>query len=102
MLVLTRKLNETIVINGNIRVKVVAIKGNQVRLGIDAPDSVAILREEVRDRVGVGVVRAAPASAGTGAGPSRVDRSHRFSDRRRSACDRSADEKNSNALEHFP
>ena len=43
MLVLSRKLNETIVINGDIRIKVVAIHGNQVRLGIEAPDSAAIL-----------------------------------------------------------
>ena len=54
MLVLSRKLNETIVINGDIRVTVVAIRANQVRLGIEAPESVAILREELRDRVGVG------------------------------------------------
>ena len=47
MLVLSRKLNETIVIDGNIRITVVGIRGNQVRLGIDAPDSVGILREEL-------------------------------------------------------
>jgi carbon storage regulator CsrA len=69
MLVLTRKRNETIVINGDIRILVVAIRGNQVRLGIEAPDSVAILREEVRERLGVGEVRAAPASTGAGCGP---------------------------------
>lgn len=68
MLVLTRKLNETIVINGDIRVTVVAIRGNQARLGIEAPDSVGIVREELRDRVGAGKVRAARASAGTDCG----------------------------------
>ena len=46
MLVLSRKLNETIVINGDIRVTVVSIHGNQVRLGIEAPESVRIFREE--------------------------------------------------------
>jgi len=50
MLVLSRKLNETIVINGNIRVTVVGLRGNQVRLGIEAPDSVAIFRQELFDR----------------------------------------------------
>jgi len=50
MLVLSRKLNETIVINGNIRVTVVGLRGNQVRLGIEAPDSIAIFREELFDR----------------------------------------------------
>lgn len=47
MLVLSRKLNESIIINGDIRVMVVDIRGNQVRLGIEAPDSVGIFREEI-------------------------------------------------------
>jgi carbon storage regulator len=47
MLVLTRKLNETIIINGDIRVKVVGIRGNHVRLGIEAPPHVRILRSEL-------------------------------------------------------
>ena len=101
MLVLTRKLDETIVINGDIRVTVVAIHANQVRLGFEAPGSVAILREEVRDRVGTGVVHAAPAAAGTAAGRCRVDRPHRLS-YATCAPGRSADEKNSHTLEYFP
>lgn len=47
MLVLTRKLNESIVINDNIRITVIAIRGNQIRLGIEAPDCVPIYREEL-------------------------------------------------------
>ncbi len=47
MLVLSRKLNESIIINGDIRVMVVDIRGNQVRLGIEAPESVGIFREEI-------------------------------------------------------
>jgi carbon storage regulator len=50
MLVLTRRVNETIVIEGGIRVTVVAIKGDKVRLGIEAPESVRVDREEVHDR----------------------------------------------------
>lgn len=50
MLVLTRKLNETIVINGNITVTLVGIRGNQVRLGITAPESVGVFRSELCDR----------------------------------------------------
>ncbi len=50
MLVLSRKLNETIVINGNIHVTVVGLRGNQVRIGIEAPDSIAIFRKELFDR----------------------------------------------------
>ncbi len=47
MLVLSRKPNESIIINGNIRVTVVGIRGSHVRLGIEAPESVAIFREEL-------------------------------------------------------
>jgi carbon storage regulator len=47
MLVLSRKLNESIVIDGDIEITVVSLRGNQVRLGIKAPDSVGILREEL-------------------------------------------------------
>jgi carbon storage regulator len=47
MLVLSRKLNETIVIDGNIRITVVGIRGNQVRIGIEAPNSVKIFRQEL-------------------------------------------------------
>ena len=47
MLVLTRKLNETIIIDGGIKLTVVKIDGNKVRLAIDAPPDVQILREEL-------------------------------------------------------
>ncbi|MDB5390641.1 MAG: carbon storage regulator, CsrA [Planctomycetaceae bacterium] len=47
MLVLSRKLNEEIIIGDNIRVKILEIKGNRVRLGICAPDQVPVMREEL-------------------------------------------------------
>ena len=50
MLVLTRKLNESIIINDNIKVTIVGIKGNQVRIAIDAPRDVSVDREEVHAR----------------------------------------------------
>jgi carbon storage regulator len=50
MLVLTRKLNETIVIDGSIRVTVLDIKGNKVRIGVSAPDDVPVDREEIAER----------------------------------------------------
>jgi len=47
MLVLSRKLNEKILISPNIRITVVGIRGSQVRIGIEAPDSIDIYREEL-------------------------------------------------------
>ena len=50
MLVLTRKVGEKIVIADHIQVMVVAIKGDKVRLGIEAPKGVLVDREEVHRR----------------------------------------------------
>lgn len=47
MLVLTRKLNETIIIDGDICITVLGIRGNQVRIGIEAPEQIRVLREEL-------------------------------------------------------
>ena len=47
MLVLTRKKDQTIVINDNIEITVLDIQGDQVRIGVNAPRSVAIHRKEV-------------------------------------------------------
>jgi carbon storage regulator len=50
-LILTRRLGETLVIGPSIRVTVVGIRGNQVRIGIDAPQSVRVHREELYERL---------------------------------------------------
>lgn len=50
MLVLTRSLEESIVIDGNIRVTILALKNGRVRLGIDAPADKRVDREEVHLR----------------------------------------------------
>jgi carbon storage regulator len=51
MLVLTRKKNETIVIGENIVVMVIDIRGDKVRLGIDAPKEVSVHRHEVYEAI---------------------------------------------------
>lgn len=50
MLVLTRRVGETIVIDGCIRVTVVSVKGDKVRIGVEAPDHIRVDREEVHAR----------------------------------------------------
>lgn len=50
MLVLTRKCSESIVIEGGIVVTVLEVRGNKVKLGLDAPDDVRINRQEVYER----------------------------------------------------
>lgn len=50
MLVLTRRIGEEIIINGNIRVTIVKVKGDQVRIGIEAPANVPVDRHEVHAR----------------------------------------------------
>lgn len=51
MLILTRRLNETVMIGDTVTVTVLGVKGGQVRLGINAPKDVAVHREEVYERI---------------------------------------------------
>jgi carbon storage regulator len=51
MLILTRRIGETIVIGHNVRIAVLGIKGNQVRMGVDAPKDVSVHREEIYIRI---------------------------------------------------
>lgn len=51
MLVLSRKKNESIIINDNITVTVVEIRGDKIRLGIDAPKEVTVHRREVYEAI---------------------------------------------------
>ena len=51
MLVLTRKLNQSIVIDGSIEVVVLEVRGEQVRLGIRAPKDVPVHRKEIFDQI---------------------------------------------------
>jgi carbon storage regulator len=47
MLVLSRKVHETIIINDKIRITVIRVSGNRVRLGVEAPETVNVYREEL-------------------------------------------------------
>ena len=51
MLVLSRKVDQVVVIGGNVRVMVVEVRGDKVRLGIDAPRDVPVHREEVYEAI---------------------------------------------------
>ena len=52
MLILTRKLGESLVIgDGSVTLKVLGVKGNQVRIGIDAPKEISVHRKEIFDRI---------------------------------------------------
>ncbi len=51
MLILSRKVGETVVIDGRIRVKVVRVEGDVVKIGIEAPSDVSIHRQEVYDEI---------------------------------------------------
>ncbi|RUO37666.1 carbon storage regulator [Aliidiomarina shirensis] len=51
MLILTRRVGETLMINDDIKVTVLAVNGNQVKIGIDAPNNVAVHREEIYLRI---------------------------------------------------
>ncbi len=51
MLILTRSITQTIIIGDDISVSVLGVKGNQVRIGIDAPKDVAVHRSEIYDRI---------------------------------------------------
>lgn len=68
MLILSRKCNEQIVIGDNIVITVVAIRGANVRLGIDAPSSVSVHREEVQRAIREG--RLGTATPAERSGPS--------------------------------
>jgi carbon storage regulator len=51
MLILTRRVGETLMIGNNVTVTVLGVKGNQVRIGVNAPKDVAVHREEIFERI---------------------------------------------------
>jgi carbon storage regulator len=51
MLILTRRVGETLMVGDEVTVTVLGVKGNQVRLGVNAPKEVAVHREEIYNRI---------------------------------------------------
>lgn len=51
MLILTRRVGESLVIGDNVNVTVLGVKGNQVRIGVNAPRDVTVHREEIYQRI---------------------------------------------------
>ena len=69
MLLLTRKLGENIRIGDDVKITIVEVKGNHVKLGIDAPPSVKVHREEIYERIQQENRRAQALHAGGGVSP---------------------------------
>ena len=51
MLILTRRVGESVVIGGDVTITVLGVKGNQARIGINAPKEITVHREEIHERI---------------------------------------------------
>lgn len=60
MLVLSRKANEAIVVGNNVIITIIDVRGDRVRVGIDAPLDVSVHRQEVHDRICAGEPKSEP------------------------------------------
>ncbi len=76
MLILTRRVGESLMIGDEVKVTILAIKGQQVRVGVQAPNTIAVHRKEIYERIKQGESKDDP-SADCG-GPLRADSAGRF------------------------
>ncbi len=57
MLILTRRIGESLIVGEDVTLTVLAVNGNQVRIGIAAPKNVSVHREEVKKRIDAGILK---------------------------------------------
>ncbi len=65
MLILTRRVGETLMVGDDVSITVLGVKGNQVRIGINAPKEIAVHREEIYQRIKAEQASAASAASGS-------------------------------------
>lgn len=64
MLILTRRVGESLMVGDDVTVTVLGVKGHQVRIGVDAPRDVAVHREEIYSRIQEGIAPEAKENSG--------------------------------------
>lgn len=73
MLILTRRVGETLMVGDEVTVTVLGVKGNQVRIGVNAPRDVAVHREEIYERIKREQAAGAPVTAELGEQVNQLD-----------------------------